>query len=101
MAEDNREFSIRAEMKRQAYHRALTHLKHAFPDYKVQFQAVVIGVLTSMRQEEFEDQLGTLGIQGKDKKEVGRATVEAAIRANGYILRERKAKMGTIGSGVG
>ncbi len=54
--------------------------------------------MTSSRQVEFEDQLELLGIQDRDKTEVGRAEV-AAVKANGYVLLQRREKLAEIGLG--
>jgi hypothetical protein len=99
MAEDDGEFDRRTEMKLQAYHGVLVYLRHEFPDYKVLFQAMVMGVLTSVRQGDLEGQLGVMGISDKGKAEVGRAAAMAAVRANGYVLGQRREKLAELGFG--
>ena len=99
MAEGDEEFDRRMEMKHQAYHGVLLHLRHELPDHEVLFQAVVMGVLTSVRQGDLNKQLEIMGITDKGKTEVGRAAAMAAVRANGYVLRQRKEKLAELGFG--
>ncbi len=101
MAEDDREFESRMEMKLQAYHWVLVYLRHKFPDYKVHFQAVVMGILTLVRQGGFDKQMELLGIDNKGRGEVGKAVAVAAVKANGDVLRQRREKLGEIGFGGG
>jgi ribonuclease HI len=102
MSEDEEGIRRREEAKRQAYHGVVVHLKHAFPDHQVEFQPVVVGILTSIRQQVLEEQLEWLGMKQGDKEGVGRAAAIAGVRANGYVLRQwREKKEHTHGGGQG
>ncbi len=61
------------------------------------FQPVVMGVRTLIRQGGFEEQLGWLGIQ--DKATVEREAAVVAVKAKGYVLRQRKEKLAGMGVG--
>ncbi len=63
----------------------------------IQFQSVVMGILTLNRQGEFKKQLGWLSF--KDKTGVQRAAAMVAVRAHGYILRQRREKLPERGLG--
>jgi hypothetical protein len=61
------------------------------PEYNIQFHPVVMGILTSTRQRELEQQLEWLGTW--DNKGVKRVAAVAAVRANVYVLRQRREKL--------
>ncbi len=41
----------------------------------------------------------TIGVDGKDRVEVGRAAAVSAVKANRYVLRQRREKLGDVGFG--
>ncbi len=47
VAENSEEFKSRVEMKPQTSHWVLVHLQHKFQDFNINFQPMVMGVLTS------------------------------------------------------
>ncbi len=99
MTEEDVGMDSRAEAKLQAYHGVLTYLRHKFADYEVEFQVVVMGVRTLMRQGELDGQLERLGLKEAGRVEVARTAAGVLVRANGYILRQRLEKLGQLGVG--
>ena len=98
MAETEEAFLRREAGKRQAYHGVCLFLQNKMTDYTVRQQTVVMGILTSVRQEEFNKQLEVLGLGEKAREQVGRMAAVAAVRANGYVLSQRLDKL-TMGEG--
>jgi hypothetical protein len=62
-------------------------------------QTVVMGILGSTRQKEFERQLEELGLDEKARTETERGAAIAAVRANGYVLNKRIEKLQRTGCG--
>ena len=96
MADTDEAFQQREARKRHAYHGVCLYLRNKLQDYEVSQQTVVMGILTSTKQKEFDRQLEALGLGEKEREQVGRTTAIAAVRANGYVLSQRLDKL-TLG----
>ena len=99
MAEKDDEFQAREVAKRNAYHGVCLFLCNRMPAYQVVQQTVVMGILGSTRQWEFERQLEELGLEEKARRATEREAAIAAVRANGYVLGKRLEKLQRVGCG--
>ncbi len=99
MAERDTDFQMREGLKLNAYHWVLLFLRGRMQTYQVVQQTVVMGILGSTRQKEFELQLEELGLDDKSRMETERRAAIAAVRANGYVLSKRLEKLQRLGCG--
>jgi hypothetical protein len=99
MAERESDFQEREGRKLNAYHGVRLFLCSKMKAYQVLQQTVVMGILGSTRQKEFEWQLEELGLDEKARTETERGAAIAAIRANGYVLNKRIEKLQKLGCG--
>ena len=99
MAEKDTEFQARERAKRNAYHGVRLFLCNRMPSYQVVQQTVIMGILGSTRQWEFERQLEELGLEEKARAATEREAAVAAVRANGYVLGKRLEKLQRVGCG--
>mmetsp|Transcript_69333 Transcript_69333/g.144581 ORF Transcript_69333/g.144581 Transcript_69333/m.144581 type:complete len:1175 (+) Transcript_69333:2-3526(+) len=97
MADHDQDFNMRESIKRQAYHGVELAIRRAFPTCQVQTHAYVMGVLTSIREEEWFSCLGKLKIEGKAAEEVVQAAFNTCVRANGAVLEARAVKLAAFG----
>ncbi len=99
MAEQEEEFRAREEAKRNAYHCVRLFLCNRMLSHQVVQQTVVMGILGSIRQGEFERQLRELGLEEPARAATQKEAAVAAVRANGYVLRKRLEKLQRAGVG--
>jgi hypothetical protein len=99
MAEQDADFRAREGLKLNAYHGVRLFLRGKLQTYQVVQQTVVMGILGSTRQKEFERQLEELGLDDKARMETEKRAAIAAIRANGYVLSRRLEKLQRLGLG--
>lgn len=93
MADWNESFEAREAKKRQAYHGVRCHVMSQFPDFEVRVVVMVMGVLCSVRQSEWRDQLEFLGIEGKGADQVMTQAMQACIEASASVLAVRAEKI--------
>jgi ribonuclease HI len=99
MAERDADFRAREGLKINAYHGVRLFLRGRLPAYQVVQQTVVMGILGSMRQKEFERQLEELGLGDRARTETAKRAAIALVRANGYVLGKRLEKLQRLGYG--
>ncbi len=99
MAEQESEFRAREGVKWNAYHGVRLFLRNKLPSYQVVQQTVVMGILGSTRQGEFERQLRELGLEETAVAATEKEAAVAAVRANGYVLRKRLERLQRAGVG--
>ena len=99
MAEQDRDFEVREGAKLNAYHGVRLFLCRRMPRYQVVQQTVVMGILGSTRQWEFERQLDELGLGEQVRSDTEREAALAFVRANGYVLSKRLEKLHRVGCG--